>query len=596
LRVHSIPAEIIDRIQETTDIVNLISGYLNLKKAGQNFQGLCPFHSEKTPSFTVSPSKQIFHCFGCQTGGDVFKFLMLKERLTFPEAVRELGKIAGISLPEREEAGQNIDSVLVEVNEAARNDFHHFLLNDPAAQAARDYLQKRGVSQETIEQFSIGYAPLGWDHSLKNLEKKGFTLAQIEKAGLIVRRSSGEGYHDRFRGRLIFPVFNSQGHCIAFGGRVLDQSLPKYLNSPESPVYQKGRILFALDKVRQEKNRQDSLIIVEGYFDSIRAFQAGIRNVVATCGTALTPYHLQSIRRMVQRVYLIFDPDEAGIRAALRTIDLFLESGVKAFVVVLPDGLDPDLFLQREGKDGFDRCIEKAVPLFEFVLRQTMQKNLPLEIDGKLNVIRELLPFIERISNSVERSYYLTRIANELFISEKDLLDEYKKVQNRVKRPEGPDGIPKTAPKPLMSGVPQEEEYVVRFLLAEKAVPSQIFQYVEPSDFSDPRAGRFVKTLSDQFISKEILNFRAFIDLFSEDPLLYEWLTSLAVKEPEYDFPIQALEESLDKLRQKKKRRLQQELEKMIPLAEQEKNHEKVSGFLKEILKIKSEFNERVKL
>lgn len=588
MRVHSIPAEIIDRIQEATDIVNLISGYLNLKKAGQNFQGLCPFHSEKTPSFTVSPSKQIFHCFGCQTGGDVFKFLMLKERLAFPEAVRELGKMAGISLPEREETSQNIDSVLIEINEAARNDFHHFLLNDPAAQAARDYLQKRGISPETVEQFSIGYAPPGWDHCLKFLEKKGFTLAQIEKAGLIVLRSSGEGYHDRFRGRLMFPVFNSQGNCVAFGGRVLDQTLPKYLNSPESPVYQKGKILFALDKVRQEKTRQDSLIIVEGYFDSIRGFQAGIRNVVATCGTALTPYHLQSIRRMVQQVYLIFDPDQAGIRAALRTIDLFLESSVKAFVVVLPDGLDPDLFLQREGKEGFDRCIEKAVPLFEFVLKQTIQKNMPLEIDGKLNVMRELLPFIDRISNSVERSYYLTRIANELFISEKDLLDEYKKVQNKVK--------PQTAPKPLMRGVPQEEEYVVRFLLAEKAVPAQIFQYVEPSDFSDPRAGRFVKTLSEQFVSKEVLNFKAFIDLFSEDPLLYEWLTSLAVKEPEYDFPIQALEESLDKLRQKKKRKLQHELEKKIPLAEQEKKHEKVSEFLKEILKIKSEFNERVKL
>lgn len=596
MKAYTIPSEIIDRIQEATEIVNLVSGYVNLKKAGQNFQGLCPFHSEKSPSFTVSPSKQIFHCFGCQTGGDVFKFLMLKERLAFPEAVRELGKMAGISLPEREEGGQNIDSILIAINEAARNDFHHLLLNDPSAKVARDYLQKRGLSQETIRQFSIGYAPPGWDHTLKILEKKGFAPELIEKAGLIVRRSSGEGYHDRFRGRLIFPVFNFHGNCVAFGGRVLDHTLPKYLNSPESVVYQKGRILFALDKIRQEKNRQDSLIIVEGYFDSIRAFQEGIRNVVATCGTALTPYHLQSIRRMVQQVYLIFDPDQAGIRAALRTIELFLESGVKAFVVVLPDGLDPDLFLQREGKKGLERCIEKAVPLFEFVLKQTIQKNLPLEIDGKLNVIKELLPFIDRIANSVERSYYLTRIANELLISEKDLLDEYKKAQKKVKPQEGQSGVAKTGPKPLMPGVPQEEEYVVRFLLAEKAFPAQIFQYVGPSDFTDPRAVRFVKTLSEQVVSKEAANFKAFIDLFSEDPVLYEWLTSLVVKEPEYDFPIQALEESLDKLRQKKMRRLQQELEKKIPLAEQEKKHEQVSGFLKEILKIKSEFNERVKL
>ncbi|MFI5303832.1 MAG: DNA primase [Nitrospiria bacterium] len=595
MKVYSIPAEIIDRIQESSDIVNLIFGYVNLKKSGQNFLGLCPFHAEKTPSFTVSPLKQIFHCFGCQTGGDIFKFLMLKEGLTFPEAVRELAKTAGISIPEAEGKSPDVESGLIQINESAKSYYHQLLLQDADAEHARIYLKKRGITQETIQKFSIGYSPSGWENVLKFMEKKGYPLDQVEKAGLIVRKSSGEGFHDRFRGRLMFPILNSRGKCVGFGGRVLDQSNPKYLNSPESPIYQKGRILYAMDKIKEEISKPDSIIVVEGYFDAIRSHQDGIQNVTATCGTALTSYHLQAIRRMVQKVYLVFDPDEAGIRAALRTIDLFLESGVKAFVVVLPDGLDPDLFVLKHGKKGFEQCLDGAVPLFEFVLKKIIEKNSPLEIEGKLNVIREILPIVDRISNRVEKSYYLTKVANELFIPEKDLLDEYKRVQTKSRTSQASEETPKLAPKTPPVPVPKEEEFVVRFLLAEKADPVQIFNFVEPSDFSDFRVAQFTQLLSERSTAENKLSFRELIALFSDNADIYGWLTSLSVKEPEYDYPIQALEESLTKLRQKRKRRLQYELEKRIPLAEQQKEHEKVSEFLKEILKIQSEFNERVK-
>ena len=590
MKSRSIPEEVIFRIQESIDIVHLISGFVSLKKAGQNFQGLCPFHSEKTPSFTVSPSKQIFHCFGCATGGNVFKFLMLKEGMTFPEAVKELGKMAGVSLSSEAEENPSSDLELIQVNEAARDYFHQVLIKDSGAAPAREYLRKRGVSHEMIDYFSLGYSLPGWNHCAQFLEKKGFSSIQMEKAGLISRKNSGEGHHDRFRGRLMFPVFDLHGKCIAFGGRVLDQSLPKYLNSPETPVYHKGKVLYALDKFKKEI---DFLIIVEGYFDAIRPFQDGIQNVAATCGTALTPFHLQLIRRRVRKVYLIFDPDQAGINAVLRTADLFLESGIKAWVVVLPEGLDPDLFVRQYGKESFERCLVTAVPLFDFVLKASIQRNRLSDIEGKLSVIEEILPLVSRISNSIERSYYLTKVSSELNVSEQDLWEEFRKKEKKKpllsQKKEAPA---KSKEKTL----PLEEEYVIRFLLAEKIGPKSIFQYVSPSDFSDGRAKQVMQVLVENHSSEMKLDFRTFLEKFSEENRLYDLMTALSVKEPEYDYPIQGLEESLDRLIHKRLIRQRIELEKMIPLAEKEKDHEQIAEISRNLLKIRAELNERVKL
>ncbi|MHB8481594.1 MAG: DNA primase [Nitrospiria bacterium] len=588
MKSQPISEEIIYRIQESIDIVQLISGYVSLRKTGQNFQGLCPFHSEKTPSFTVSPSKQIFHCFGCGTGGNAFKFLMLKEGMNFPEAVKELGKTAGIAVPLGQEENPSFDQELVNVNEAARDYFHQILLKDPGGESAREYLQKRGILTDSIKSFSLGYSLPGWNHCSQFLEKKGFTLIQMEKAGLISRNNSGEGYHDRFRGRLLFPVFNLQGKCIAFGGRVLDQSLPKYLNSPETPVYQKGRVLYALDKI---KNEIDFLIIVEGYFDAIRPLQNGIKNVVATCGTALTPFHLQLIRRKVRKVYLIFDPDQAGIKAAVRTIDLFLESGIKAFVVVLPEGLDPDLFVDRYGKEPFERRLEKAVPLFDFVLKASIQKNSATDIEGKLGVMEEILPLVGRISNSVERSYYLAKVSDELDISEKDLWEEFKKKHDKKNFLSQKKELPVKNLQPL----PLEEEYIIRFLLAGKIAPDRIFRYVTPADFNDERARQIMQVLHENHASEKILNSRAFLEKFFGENRLYDLMTALSVKEPDYDYPIQALEESLDRLIHKKMICQRIELEKKIPVAEREKDYEKVAEISRHLLKIRAGLNEKVK-
>jgi DNA primase len=597
LKASSIPKEIIDKIQDSADLVHLISGYVNLRKSGKEYFGLCPFHAETTPSFHVNPVKQLFHCFGCNTGGNIFKFLMLQERMSFPEAVREAGRMSGIAVPENDGRDFSDDAELMEINEAAGRFYRRTLLENPDSQVARSYLANREIKAESIEKFGIGYAPAGrGDSCFRFLKGSGYDPVKIERAGLVVGREPGKNGYDRFRGRLMFPVLDSQGRCVAFGGRVLDNSHPKYLNSPESPVYQKGRLLFALDKVREQPEKPDSLVIVEGYFDALRPYQEGIRNVVATCGTALTPQHLQSIRRICRKVILVFDPDKAGIRAALRSVELFLGSGLKATVAVLPDGLDPDQFVSRKGADAFRAATEKGVPLFDFALGEIIRKNAPLDIDGKMNVVNEFLPLILKMSNPVEKTYYLTRVANELCISQEDLLESYRRIRNEARtqvREEAGGRARSAQPDPPL---PQEEEFIVRFLLAEKIAPDQIFRYLDPADFSDRRAFRFATAVREKGFGSEILSTRSLMALFEEEENLQDWLTGLAVKDPGYDFPLQALEESIEKLRQRKKRRLQVEIEKRIPLAEQQKDHKQVSEFLKEIVAIQSHFNERVKL
>ena len=590
-----IPEDIIRQVQEASDIVGLVSGYLVLRKTGQNAVGLCPFHSEKTGSFTVNASKQIFHCFGCGAGGNVFKFLMLKEGMTFPESVRELGRQAGITVPASgENSAEDPDEDLIGINESAKTFFHESLLKGPAGDKAREYLKSRGISREMIEAFQIGYAPPGWTHCSQFLEKKGHRISRIEKAGLALRNQSGEGFHERFRDRLIFPVHNAHGQCVAFGGRLLGQEGgPKYLNSPETPVYNKGKILFAFDRARKEKT--GSIVVVEGYFDAVRAHQAGFRNVVATCGTALTAGHLQQIRRTAERVYLIFDPDPAGVRAALRTADLFFGTGFPVRVVVLPEALDPDLYIARYGREGFEGCLEKAVPLFDFVLGESLKKNPQTGLEGKLAVLKELLPLVSRTGPGVERSHYLARLSRELFVSETDIqneLDRFEKIAPKPTRVQV-----KNRTEEVREKLPLAEEYVLRFLLAGKITPGQILRYLSPEDFIDPRARRLVKQMRDDFPLENPLDGGWVVTRCAGDPPVEELLVSIYMKEPDYDFPIQALEESVEKLLKRKNELQKSELEQIISKAESEKDFEKAQANNRRLfdVKIREGTGERVK-
>ena len=305
--------DIISRVRDSVDIVDLVSGYVSLKKTGKNHTGLCPFHAEKTPSFSVNSDKQIFHCFGCGAGGDVFKFIELQEGLNFPEAVRKLAGQAGIPLPadsvfrgpDKRTEGER-KALLQIVAEAA--EYYRKELDGPAGNTARAYLKKRGVSEQVVKDFALGYARAEWDGLLRYLKQKGYAPGQMERAGLIVKRSEGEGHYDRFRGRLMFPIRDISGNVIAFGGRVMDDSLPKYLNSSETPLYSKSNTLYCLDMAKEQGRRQGYFIIVEGYLDAIACHQYGVRNAVATLGTALTEGHLRLMRRIAEKLVLIFGP------------------------------------------------------------------------------------------------------------------------------------------------------------------------------------------------------------------------------------------------------------------------------------------------
>jgi DNA primase len=489
--------DVIRRVRDSIDIHDLISGHVTLRKAGKNYLGLCPFHAEKTPSFNVSPDKQIFHCFGCGVGGDVFKFLELQEGLSFPEAVRKLADRAGIPLPEsrpRGETRKTEDERRALLGAVADADaYFRRELEGPAGSAARGYLAKRGVSEAVVREFGLGYARSEWDGLLRHLRQIGHSPPLLEKAGLVVRRSEGEGYYDRFRGRIIFPIRDGNGSTIAFGGRVMDDSLPKYLNSPETPLYSKSNVLFCLDKAKDAARKNDHFIIVEGYLDAISCHQHGVRNAVATLGTALTDGHLRLLRRFTKKLKLIFDPDPAGVKAALRSFDLLAGSGMSVKVVSLPDGDDPDTFLARKGHDAFAACLKEAMPLMDFVLAQVLKDGQGATIAEKAERAGELLGFIGRLPSGIEREHYLKKTADALDVSEAVLRQEL--VQQRSPETGPRERAAAGTPPALRARRPRAEEMLVHLMLRSDAIARSLAVRLAPQDFTDPLLRRAVERI-----------------------------------------------------------------------------------------------------
>ena len=492
--------DIISRVRDSVDIVDLVSGYVSLKKTGKNHTGLCPFHAEKTPSFSVNPDKQIFHCFGCGAGGDVFKFIELQEGLNFPDAVRALAGRAGISLPtDSRSRGQDKKSederkVLLEIVADAVEYFRKEL-EGPAGSAARAYLQKRGVTDAIVQDFALGYVKPEWDGLLRHLKQKGYAFGQMEKAGLIVKRSEGEGYYDRFRGRIIFPIRDIAGKVIAFGGRVMDDSLPKYLNSSETPLYSKSNTLYCLDMAKEFGRRQGYFIIVEGYLDAIACHQYGVRNAVATLGTALTEGHLRLMRRFSDKLVLIFDPDPAGVKASLRGFDLFMTSGMKVNVVSLPDGDDPDTFLQKHGHDAFAACLRKSVKFMDFVLEQVLKSGSLASIDDKVQKAEEMLGFIAKIPSGIERDHYIKKTAEALDLNETVLRQEIPTHTRRAASASG--GAKGFVPVPAWGHRPKAEEILIHLMLKDEEIARSLKEQIQPQDFTDPLFQRVVQRIFD---------------------------------------------------------------------------------------------------
>src|ERR1700739_4389608 len=414
-----------ERVKQQADIVRVVGEYVRLKKAGKDFSGLCPFHQEKTPSFTVSPIKQIFYCFGCHKGGDVFNFVMDMEKCEFPEAVKLVAEKCGISVPrpkERspEERKENqLRAILTEMHREAQTFFAKQLEGTLEGKAARAYLEDRGLDKDTIARFGIGYAPSGGDLLLRQLKSK-YPEKLLVESGLISRDQSGRLF-DRFRRRITFPIANESAKIVAFGARALGDDQPKYLNSPETPIYSKSNVLYHLDRAKDALRRSDFAVLVEGYMDAIAVARAGISNVVASCGTALAESQIKLLGRFTRRVIVNYDPDTAGQAATERSLVALLEQDFEVRVLPLPavgdKKADPDLYIREKGAEAYLKQVKEAPPYVDYLIRRASQMDLTTG-EGKRRAVNFLLPYVQKIPNSILRSEWATRIAQHLRLDE----------------------------------------------------------------------------------------------------------------------------------------------------------------------------------
>ena len=415
-----IPEDKVREVAERLSIVEVVSEYVQLRRAGANYTGLCPFHAEKTPSFNVNPAREIFHCFGCGAGVNAFSFIMKIKGLSFPEAVKLMARKAGIEIEERqlsqaEKQAQDERQTFQRINDLTAGFYRSVLEQKPEGAVAREYLIRRAAAGEIAEAYRLGFAPDRSDALVQHLKANGINLESALKLGVV--RKSDRGWYDQFRNRLMFPIRDTKGGVIAFAGRVLDASLPKYINSPESPLYHKSSVLFGMDMALPAIRTENSVIIVEGYFDHLALYRAGIRNVVATCGTALTMTHTGLIKRHAAKVYMLFDSDAAGRKATIRSMELFMEQRLPAYVISLPAGDDPDSFLAGNPVDAFRACLEKARPAFEFFVRSLLAETPPESVDSKVRIIDELLPRFKKIADPIERDLYEKEICRLLNIT-----------------------------------------------------------------------------------------------------------------------------------------------------------------------------------
>ena len=532
-----IAEDLINQIRDRTDIVEVVGQHVSLTRAGQNLKGLCPFHQEKSPSFTVSPSRQIFHCFGCGAGGNVFTFLTRITGASFPETVQELGRKVGIEVKEAaSQAGpQAAQTVRIEqVNKAAAEWFRKNLSDDRVGSEAREYLSSRGMLPSTIERFGIGLAPAEWDGLSKSLAKQGVTQSEAASAGLIIARDSGSGFYDRFRSRVMFTITDLRKRVVGFGGRILGEGTPKYLNSPDTALFKKGQTLFALDVAREAMTRTKTVIVVEGYFDAIALHQAGLAHTVATLGTALTTDHIQVLRRFVSKVVLLFDPDAAGVRAALRGLDLFVNSGLGVKVVTLPAGEDPDTYVRKEGAHAFDRLEEQAPSLLDFALEHSLKTAEASTIEGRIRSVDEILRILQKSEHPIEREERIRLVAERLGINQQRLIERYPVLIQK----EGHRATARKPDVPTLSptkGAPEERD-LVYFLLHGQLTSADV-RRLRPDAFSIPVCRIIVEKALAYLEQDGRIGLRRLLDTIVDDPDCGTLVTELSMREEHFDDP-----------------------------------------------------------
>lgn len=501
----------VERVSERTDIYSVVSRYVQLKKKGGRYWACCPFHNEKTASFCVSPDKGFFYCFGCGTGGNAFKFLSLIENITYFEAVKLQAERLGIDLPAKklspEEARRlREEKILLNINKSAQDFYHECLIKTARGEVGRKYLAGRGITPETIETFKLGYAPDEWENLLPRLMRQDFTPEQIEAVGLVAKRKNSSGWYDRFRGRVMIPITDIFGHVVGFGGRILtaeDDSTPKYLNTPETALFNKRNLLFGLDKSNRAINAAGAAVVVEGYMDAISLFSAGIKNVVATLGTAFTPEHAKLILRYARKIIFCYDSDEAGQRATIRALPIVQATGAEVFVVKVPDGKDPDEFIRKHGKAAFEELLNGAATLVDYRMNYVLANAELTTIRGKLQALREILPVVVKIDNSTERNAYCRKISDALFLDEQIVVDELRKVL-AVNRNESEKKFPAVQPKKSFNTqapiIRESCEIILRMLWHEVELTDYVSAVVPREFFSEPQREiiDWLKTCAEQ--------------------------------------------------------------------------------------------------
>ena len=515
--------EVINDVRQSNDIVDVISQYVHLKRSGRNFFGLCPFHNEKSPSFSVSPDKQIFHCFGCGVGGNVFSFITQIEGINFVEAVQMLAERANIQLPTLQDNGdsqrEELKAKVYKVNEFTA-DFYHQNLYKPQAKIAQEYVKKRQLSNETLKSFKIGFSGK-FDELYQELKKQGFGEREILESGLVNKNERGQ-YIDRYRNRLMFPICDARGKVIAFGGRVLDDSKPKYINSPENVVYSKGRNLFGLNVAK--KGDLKRILIVEGYMDVISLHQRGITNVVAPLGTALTEQQGWLLRKNSEQIILSFDSDEAGLKAKLRALDILQNMGCDLRILQMEGAKDPDEYIIKYGNARFNNLVDKALSIIEFKVK-ILKKDLNLEnTNYKIKFLNEIAKLISNVNNTIEREVYIEKIAKEYDISKEAIYAEvnkltYKnvKTENVLEKPKPVVTHIKREEKVISEAVKRRENTVIALLLMGDLNIFEILrQNIKVENFQDEVNKKIAQKLYEEF-EKGNSNINAIIDNLEQD-------------------------------------------------------------------------------
>ncbi|HEU0010343.1 MAG TPA: DNA primase [Verrucomicrobiae bacterium] len=480
-----IPPEKLEQIRAASDIVDVIGAAIPLKRAGANFVALCPFHREKSPSFNVNPHRQIFHCFGCHKGGDVFSFVREYENLSFVDAVKRLAERANIPLEFENRPGQRETraqkDTLLQMHEQIARRWQTALANDPAGQIARDYLAKRGVAPEAVELFRLGFAPDAWDDTVNWSKSKGYDLALAEQAGLIIRKEGTDRFYDRFRGRLMFPICDEQGRIVAFSGRVLsgDEKTAKYVNSPETPIFTKGKVFYGLDKSKRAILDAGFAVLCEGQLDLIACFMAGVKNIVAPQGTAFTGDHARILKRYADEVVLCFDSDNAGQDAAARVLDSLLGAGLAIRVVTVPAPHDPDSFIKERGGEAFQQLITKAEGFFDFYLNRLCATNDANSDRGRVAIVHDMAEALHKTRSAVLLDTYAQKTAHRLAVDPEAVRAEFKKrgrAKPALERQEAPDEPESTPAEPPPS---EREFWLLRFLLLHEEQMDWVAQHLD---------------------------------------------------------------------------------------------------------------------